>query len=541
MAGYVSSFATGAAIEAALNKANNSQSALNATQLKAVNSGADSAKITQIATNTDDIAINRAELVELVDNGNKNLLKCTAVSTEKNGITFTVNTDGSIVINGTAPNDTNVDFDINDGAVSEIPADKVVVLSGCPEGGSNSTYALIAYSQNVSDIGEGVTFTTTESNRIYIRIYKGTTVNNLTFRPMICTKAAWDISKEFMPYIPKGSIIDTLWSEWSGALIGTEYTMAGNINDYDLICVKIGTPSDIQQSNLYTQLTFAVAGYTSGELIGWEGYYQRYCHMSFHENKFTLVASGAGNEVAGYRPGVYEVIGIKFAQVSGSGGNNYSETELLASPLTGTISTIPLTDSMNKFNQLVFTFGVTSSVGVERFTQTVLVSDINNTDAIIIQGMVYLTKYYGCHYELKKETDTSLSVVEQGKQGWSEDITIFSIKGIKCGTGTSNNTSIKTLTYTGDGLATTTIAFPETPTVILSIDGPGTGTGMVNLASFRYGANAVSGSWSDNDSGSTGDIALRADYSGDTLLLTTGQNAGARCNVQGATYTVTYM
>lgn len=101
--------------------------------------------------------------------------------------------------------------------------------------------------------------------------------------------------------------------------------------------------------------------------------------------------------------------------------------------------------------------------------------------------------------------------------------------------------TIKTLTYTGDGETTTSIAFPETPSVILSIDGPGAGTGMVNLTCFRFGAKAVSGSWSDNDSGSTGDIAIRADYSGNTLLLTKGQNTGARCNVNGETYTVTYI
>lgn len=433
MAGYVSSFATGAAIEAALNKANNSQSALNATQLKAVNSGADSAKIEQIATNTDDIAINRAELVELVDSGNKNLLEITAEDKSASGVTFTVDkTAGTVTVNSDGTNTASVFFYLRDRADSALKSElmnKTVVLSGCPEGGSDTTYRLRCWHYDgtniASDYGEGVefTFTAEDDYDVTIQVYPGAVMDNVVFKPMICTKAAWDISKEFMPYIPKGSIIDTLWSSSSGATVGTEYTMDGNINDYDLVCVKIGTPNDIQQSNLYTQLTFAVAGYISGERISWEGFLRCYCHMSFSGDKFTLVASDAENENSGYKPTVYEIIGIKF------------------------------------------------------------------------------------------------------------------------GTGTSNNTStgIKTLTYTGDGLATTTIAFPETPTVILSIDGPGTGTGMVNLASFRYGANAVSGSWSDNDSGSTGDIALRADYSGDTLLLTKGQNAGARCNVQGATYTVMYM
>lgn len=435
MAGYVSGFATGAAIEAALNKANNSQSALNATQLKAVNSGADSAKITQIATNTDDIAINRAELVELVDNGNKNLLKCTAVSTEKNGITFTVNTDGSIVINGTAPNDTDVDFDINDGAVSEIPADKVVVLSGCPKGGSNSTYALIAYSQNVSDIGEGATFTTTESNRIYIRIYKGTTVNNLTFRPMICTKAAWDISKEFMPYIPKGSIIDTLWSDSNGATVGTEYTMDGNINDYDVVVLKVSVPGDVSRYNSYGQYPFVVSMIGADEQLNCLGYGFRYFTVSIHGNTFTVTRAGTSGEDDQSIPKLWQIVGIKFAQVSGSGGNNnYSETELLASPLVGAISSITLNDDMNKFNQLVFTFGVHVADIDQRFTKTILVSDIDTTNRLFIDGMVYSSNYYGVYFVIVKHDDTTFDVIDSGQRTWSEQRTIFSIKGIKFGT-----------------------------------------------------------------------------------------------------------
>jgi len=104
-------------------------------------------------------------------------------------------------------------------------------------------------------------------------------------------------------------------------------------------------------------------------------------------------------------------------------------------------------------------------------------------------------------------------------------------------------TSIKTLTYTGDGGATTSIAFPETPSVILSIDGPGTGTGMVNLTSFRFGAKAVCGSWSDTQATGTkaNGIFLLADTNNNTLTLSGGQNVGSRCNVNGATYTVTYM
>lgn len=442
MAGYVSSFATGAAIEAALNKANNSQSALNATQLKAVNSGADSAKITQIVTNTDDIAINRAELVELVDNGNKNLLEITAEDKSASGVTFTVDkTAGTVTINSDGTNTASVFFYLRDRADSALKSklmNKTVVLSGCPEGGSSTTYRLRCWHYDgtniASDYGEGVefTFTAEDDYDVTIQVYPGAVMDNVVFKPMICTKAAWDISKEFMPYIPKGSIIDTLWSSSSGANVETEYTMTGNVDDYDIVYVKAGTVADISSDNSYIQSSFLPSLIKESEHLTLECFYhQRYMQLDFNGDKFTVVKAGAYGESSNYIPTLYEVVGIKLAQVSGSGSNKYSETELLASPLTGTISTIPLTDSMDKFDQLVFTFGVTSSAGVERFTQTILVSDINAIDAIIIQGMVYLTKYYGCHYELKKGTDTSLTVVEQGKQGWSEDITIFSIKGIK--------------------------------------------------------------------------------------------------------------
>ena len=435
MAGYVSGFATGAAIEAALNKANNSQSALNATQLKAVNSGADSAKIAQITTNTDDIAINRAELVELVDNGNKNLLEITTEDKSTSGVTFTVDkTAGTITVSSDGTNTASVFFYLRDRADSALKSElmnKTVVLSGCPEGGSNTTYRLRCWhydGKNIaSDYGEGVefTFTAEDDYDVTIQVYPGAVMDNVVFKPMICTKAAWDISKEFMPYIPKGSIIDTLWSSSEGAVVGTEYTMSGNINNYDIIYLKLGNRNDISNTKSYIQCSFLPSLTGEGEDTAVECFYfKRNHHISFNGEKFTVTSSEAEQENSGYAPVLWEIVGIRL----GVGTNNTS-------------------------------------------------------------------------------------------------------------------TNIKTLTYTGDGGATTSITFPETPSVILSIDGPGTGTGMVNLTSFRFGAKAVSGSWSDTQATGTkaNGIFLLADTNNNTLLLSGGQNVGSHCNVNGATYTVTYM
>ena len=71
---------------------------------------------------------------------------------------------------------------------------KTITLSGCPEGGSTSTYR-----QSVSDYfddgtyeqkndnGNGVTTTLQDGSKvnINIRIYEGYTVNNMTFYPQI--------------------------------------------------------------------------------------------------------------------------------------------------------------------------------------------------------------------------------------------------------------------------------------------------------------------------------------------------------------------
>ena len=101
--------------------------------------------------------------------------------------------------------------------------------------------------------------------------------------------------------------------------------------------------------------------------------------------------------------------------------------------------------------------------------------------------------------------------------------------------------SVKTLTYTGNGSNPTVITFPDTPTQILSIDGAGTGTGAITLSSFRYGATCVPGTWVDPSGGTSGTYGLRATIDGNILRLFGGANEGSRANVTGATYTVTYI
>jgi hypothetical protein len=94
------------------------------------------------------------------------LLDTSSYSTEtKNGVTATRQSDGSIKVTGTATADAQ--FDI----VSFTPSsqDKIYFLSGCPAGGSISTYCLNLNVYGVNDVGEGVSFTN-KTNLTYVRI-----------------------------------------------------------------------------------------------------------------------------------------------------------------------------------------------------------------------------------------------------------------------------------------------------------------------------------------------------------------------------------
>lgn len=122
-----------------------------------------------------------------------------------NGITWTVNDDGIVTANGTATKLSQfyICLDKNLG----LEQNKTYSLSGCPSGGTSSTYQLRVITnyqkenpQTAADRGNGVTFTTNDSYsviRIMIDIFEGTTVNNLAFRPML---EVGSIAHDSVPY-----------------------------------------------------------------------------------------------------------------------------------------------------------------------------------------------------------------------------------------------------------------------------------------------------------------------------------------------------
>ena len=107
-----------------------------------------------------------------------------------NGITWTVNNDGTITVNGTATAVSYFFLDIT----SSLPAG-TYAISGCPSDGGSSKFFIRVrdYTDEANvkticnDYGNGAIFTLTKDTpkRIYISVENGVTVNNVTFKPML--------------------------------------------------------------------------------------------------------------------------------------------------------------------------------------------------------------------------------------------------------------------------------------------------------------------------------------------------------------------
>lgn len=132
----------------------------------------------------------------------KNLLENRGVSNTSNGITFTVNDDKTILVNGNNDGTANSIFIINNYSLKA----GTYILNGCPSGGSSTTYRLAiqktsGWSVLALDTGSGSKqFTIDEATNIQVAIFiqKGQTISNLLFKPMIRLSSIIDDTYE--PY-----------------------------------------------------------------------------------------------------------------------------------------------------------------------------------------------------------------------------------------------------------------------------------------------------------------------------------------------------
>lgn len=155
----------------------------------------------------------------MTENGAHNLLNHIATTQVIDGVTFTVNADKSITVNGTNNTDNDATFALESrlpsypNQVSKLYSNGDYILDGCPNGGSVETFSMyVASTKNNSyyeygiDTGNGLAFTINGDDYnadsaylgIGITIGAHVTINNLTFYPMI--RLATDTDPTYKPY-----------------------------------------------------------------------------------------------------------------------------------------------------------------------------------------------------------------------------------------------------------------------------------------------------------------------------------------------------
>lgn len=172
-----------------------------------------------------------------------NMMNVTAITETKNGATFTVSEDGTVTVNGTPTTDTN--FLV--GYSRKLDTTKTWYFTGCPVGGSSQTYycgwetAVVAPEfpplVMAADTGNGSELIPMWGYPAYCPFYivikSGTTVSNLTFKPMIR-----DVRIASDSYVSPYNKIKTVEYEFYNTTLNTY-----NGNEYQLTL-----PNDFKKS-----------------------------------------------------------------------------------------------------------------------------------------------------------------------------------------------------------------------------------------------------------------------------------------------------
>lgn len=205
-----------------------------------------------VDTAQDNIIANTKLIKDTVGWSGKNKLIPLGRLSVTGDITATINSDGTITINGTPQSGTAFVtlYDETDPAQKPINwEDKIYTLSGCPAGGGSdfgSGYHLDIVSlnhgtifPNTFDNGNGVNFNGANliglnDACIRIRVAQGTTVSNLTFKPMI--READILDPTYEPYF--GS---TAFPRSEQAVLGAKNRLPNNVISqtlYDVVWTK---------------------------------------------------------------------------------------------------------------------------------------------------------------------------------------------------------------------------------------------------------------------------------------------------------------
>ena len=146
------------------------------------------------------------EIGVVANAGAKNILRFTARTETVGGVTFTVNADGSVTLDGTKTN--NDWFYLSVG--NELKKDTYIISSGLPAQDNYNVRLLVTTQDSLSSAimvceqerqTRQYTLTRDYSGLYYaIRVGSGTTVDNLTIKPMLRYASITDST--FAPYAP---------------------------------------------------------------------------------------------------------------------------------------------------------------------------------------------------------------------------------------------------------------------------------------------------------------------------------------------------
>lgn len=150
----------------------------------------------------------------------KNIIKFPYVDTTRteNGITWTVNDDGSITVSGTA--DGSSYFYLYFANQGQLKVGQTYTLSGCPAGGSSSGYRLrFGTDTSYNDTGNGVTFVASSSLamlNLNIVVPSGTVISTpIVFKPQL---ELGSTATSFEPYEGSDYTIDLGGTYYGGSV-----------------------------------------------------------------------------------------------------------------------------------------------------------------------------------------------------------------------------------------------------------------------------------------------------------------------------------
>ena len=179
-----------------------------------------------LASRVQGVALNRQTLGYT----KKNLLKNKAKSTANNGITFTVNEDGSVTVNGTATGDTGKYIG------SFVPTPNETYIFDAVNG-ETVNWNYVCYIKNIDgserwmSTSGGYKFTPATNHTIDCHIYitKGTTLENFTFYPMIRSADITDGTYE--PYVDD---VDTRLQKIDDSILNTLEEIDANTSEENI-------------------------------------------------------------------------------------------------------------------------------------------------------------------------------------------------------------------------------------------------------------------------------------------------------------------